>query len=70
MIKITKQKNDYLCIMLKAYNHFSMKDFYTQPNLEVLELDLGDGMMVPVSGGTGTGSNMLDPDLTQNPFGL
>ncbi len=27
--------------MLKAYNHFSMKDFYTQPSLEVLELDLG-----------------------------
>ena len=47
-----------------------MKETYIKPQLEVFDLDLRDGMMVPLSGGTGTGSNMLDPDLTQNPFGL
>ena len=47
-----------------------MKYTYITPELEVLELGPKDGLLLPLSGGTGTGSNMLDPDTTQNPFGV
>lgn len=47
-----------------------MKHTYLAPELEVLELNTEDGLLLPLSGGTGTGSNMLDPDTGQNPFGV
>lgn len=47
-----------------------MKHTYLAPELEVLELNTEDGLLLPLSGGTGTGSNMLDPDMTQDPFGV
>lgn len=47
-----------------------MKHTYLAPELEVLELITKDGLLLPLSGGTGTGSNMLDPDMTQDPFSV
>ncbi len=47
-----------------------MKLTYLTPELEVLELSPRDGLLLELSGGTGTGSNMLDPDLSQDPFGI
>lgn len=46
-----------------------MKNTYIAPELEVLELGPKDGLL-QLSGGTGTGSDMLDPDTGQNPFGI
>lgn len=47
-----------------------MKLTYLKPELEVIDLEPEEQLLVPVSGGTGTGSNLLDPDFTQDPFGL
>lgn len=45
-----------------------MKDTYLIPELSVLELDPKDGMLLQLLGGSGTGSDMDDPDTGQNPF--
>jgi len=47
-----------------------MKNAYLAPELEVLELITKDGLLLPMSAGTGTGSNMLDPDTSQDPFSV
>jgi hypothetical protein len=47
-----------------------MKATYVKPDAEVIQLDLRDGTLAPISGGLGTGSDMLDPDLGQNPFSV
>ena len=44
------------------------KEMYVQPELLALELDPENQLLDTVSGGSGTGSDMLNPDYGQNPF--
>ena len=45
-----------------------MKYTYIKPELEVLELSTESRLLISMSGGLGTGSDMLEPDLIQDPF--
>ena len=46
------------------------KEEYLRPDLLVLELDPETRMMGTLSGGVGQGSDMLNPDLGQDPFSI
>jgi hypothetical protein len=47
-----------------------MKYTYIEPELEVLELSTENRLLLTLSGGVGTGSDMLAPDTSQDPFGI